>query len=506
MKLQIFKNLFSNYLGNFLSMALGFLIVPFVIKKLGKEAFGISVLAESIILFLQIFAFSIRIALSRHATFALSQGNQKDFVEYLSTGKYILRIVALVVLVPGILISFFFPQIFNVPFELHTQSRWLAFLIAIALAVSMPNMVYWAVLYAHQRFDLINISNFGGIILRAVFIFVLFAVLPSAWVNLITYGIIYFVMIWGQNHMVYLWHRSIYPGLHLHVRDRNPAKIKEILSFGGYASISGTAAVIYECVMSVVINILMGPVFNALYSVSTKIPSILKRLFLTPGSSLAPSFASYVATKDMRRMKFLFLFYSKMINLIVLPIGLIVAVSSHKIILGWVGKDFLEAARIMPMFLLANIFAIPTSICSGITNAFGDVKIPALLTFFSSLFAVSLGLLLAFKLNLGLDGIAIALLVVNFFVFTVFMPLYCCKKIGILNIEYWAEVLLKPAVLISLTFIPFVYALCSSINSGFKAGFGAVLAVCYCVTVYKLLLNVEERKSSVDLVRSLLKR
>ena len=158
MKKQIFKNIFSSYLVKSIGILLGFLLIPFLIQKLGREAFGLIVLSESTIIFFEILTTSVRSALSRHATFSLAQSNKRDFIEYLSTGRGILFISTGLVFITGTIISYNFANIFKVPPLYVEQSKILFFLITIAFSISIPNMIFWSVLFAKQRFDLINIS------------------------------------------------------------------------------------------------------------------------------------------------------------------------------------------------------------------------------------------------------------------------------------------------------------------------------------------------------------
>jgi O-antigen/teichoic acid export membrane protein len=161
-------------------MSLGFLLIPFLIKKLGEDAFGIIVLAESTIVFLEIATISIRIALSRHATFSLAQNKKDEFMEYLSTGWFILLVSATFVFFVGVVLSYNFTNIFHVPPIYVKESKILFLLITIAFSTVVPNIVFWSVLYAKQRFDLINISASAGRLLRAVAIFILFSLLPPS--------------------------------------------------------------------------------------------------------------------------------------------------------------------------------------------------------------------------------------------------------------------------------------------------------------------------------------
>ncbi len=198
MKHQIIKNLLSNYLLTGISMVLVFFWLPFLIRKLGHEGFGVTVVAEGLILFFFIFVSAVRISMSRYVTLTLSQEKMEDCLLYLSTGKRILNIFMGCSLVLGVMLAIFFPVFFRVPVGLYQQSQVMFLLIVIAFVLSIPNIVYWAILYGYQRFDLINLSNAGGVILRAVAIFSFYSLLSGGWASLGAYGAAYLLRPWGR--------------------------------------------------------------------------------------------------------------------------------------------------------------------------------------------------------------------------------------------------------------------------------------------------------------------
>src|SRR2546426_674879 len=128
MKKQIFLNILTSYAGKGIGALLGIFLVPFLIKKLGTAAFGITVLVESMIVIVDMESMSVRTALSRHLTFCLSQGNQSEFHEYLRAGRKILFFLSFFVLASGLVSSFYAPHIFQIPPELirQTQGMFLA--------------------------------------------------------------------------------------------------------------------------------------------------------------------------------------------------------------------------------------------------------------------------------------------------------------------------------------------------------------------------------------------
>ncbi|MBI4432530.1 MAG: oligosaccharide flippase family protein [Candidatus Omnitrophica bacterium] len=447
MKKQIAKNVFSNYVMTAISMVLGIFLIPFLIHKLGKEAFGLVVLAESTIAFFELATISVRMALSRYAAFSLSEGDgYKKFTEYLATGRGLLFFSAALVLAVAFPLGYNFPLIFRVPAELASQSQTLFFLIALAFSVSIPNIVFWSMLYAKERFDLINLSLSLGIILRAAGLFVFFSVLPPANISLVTYGLIYLAMILLQNSLIVFWQRRVIPGIRIPLVRFDGAKAKEMLSFTFHTCMSRMSLLFSRNILDVVINLFWGPVFNTIYSVGFKFPSVMHRLFVDGTWTLTPSFTSLVSKNDKERITRLFFTYTKLIAILAVPIGLFFIVMARQVIHFWVGDGFEPAPQILAILTAPLLTAIPFAVCGCLVNAYGRVKIPSLVSMVTAFLGVVLGVILGRYFSQGLLGIAIGSSIASLISSTIFLPVYTCRVAGIPLFRYLANSFLKPLV------------------------------------------------------------
>ncbi|OGR85665.1 MAG: hypothetical protein A2901_07820 [Elusimicrobia bacterium RIFCSPLOWO2_01_FULL_54_10] len=438
------KNLFTNYLTTFLGLALGFILIPFLIHKLGKDAYGLIVLAESTIAFFEMASVSIRMSLSRFATLALAQNKKNEFESYLSTVRVILIVSSLLVLAVGLGLSASFDRIFQVPAQFHSQSRALFLLISIAFATSIPNMVYWSVLYANHRYDLINMSTTYGIIFRAASLLLIFSFLPSRYVSITTYGLVYVLTLWIQNLAVYLWVRKIMPGLKIAARSFNAVKAKEVLAYSGYVGLGQASGLLKYNVTAILINLFWGPAYNAIYAVGMKFPSILTRLFEEATWSLTSTFQELVAQDDRGKIRRLYYLYTKFVTLVTAPICFTLIFIAKPLILLWVGADFIYAATLLPILLVPLFFQIPLGVSGCLIQAHGKIKMPSVGSLIAACGSILLGIVLARVFDLGLIGFAVSHALVSCFYMIGFSSWYACKISGIPVIDYWQKAMILP--------------------------------------------------------------
>ena len=445
MKKQIFKNVLSNYFVSVLSIVLGFVLVPFLVRKLGKEAYGLIALVDSTIIFFEVATVGIRTALARHATFALSQGDENDFLEYLSTGRVLLFVCALFVLIAGGVISFYFPSLFKVPPELATQSRLLFLFVTIGFAISVPNTVFWSVLYSKQRYDLINFAASFGTVTRALALFVLFSSLSGPYVSLATYGVVYILFTWVQNTMIYFFHKSIIPGVRIGLNRFNPLKVRSILSFTVYTSLQRLSSMFVGNATNILINIFYGAASNAIYSISTKFPTMMRRIFTEATWSLTPTFTDLAAKNDRQRLKRLFFMYTKLLIIVTAPICLLLLLFGKQLIVLWVGKEFLMSGELVALYTAPLLAGIPFAVCGCINNAYGNLKVPSQVGIFYSVFNVVSGVVLAKWFSMGLYGFGLSNLISAFLYTALFQPYYACRTASISLRSYLVDSVFTPS-------------------------------------------------------------
>ncbi len=488
-------------------MGLGILLIPFLISKLGKEAFGIAVLAESTIIFFEVISLSIRQALSRYVTFSLAQKNDEDLRKYLATGKCVLWVGAVLVLVIGCVISIQFENIFTVPVILENDSKWLFGLLTLSFCVTIPNMVYWAVLYANQRMDIINMATSVGLVVRAMSIFVLFSVLPLHLISLKTYGVIYLLMRLFENYYVYFWHKKVMPGLIIRWQDSSLKYVRSILSYSGHTAIDRVSSLLYENTANVLINIFWGPAYNSIYAVSLKFPKLLNRLFKETAWMLSPTLTELAANNDKVRFEKLYSIFTKISTIVVTPISLFLIAFSDFLINLWVGPGFESAALLLRIHMVPMLLIIPLAIAGGATNAYAKVKIPSQVALLSAVFNLVIGVFLGKYMGWGLKGIALGSLFAQVFYGGIFLPIYASYVSGILLSRFLLESLIRP-LFVALTCVFFIWGglfIASPNDLKLQIGCSLCGAILYYWFNYRYILNSDEKRyisDSVNLIKT----
>lgn len=479
-------------------MAVGFLLVPFLVRHLGKEAFGLTALAETTILMCEIFTVSIRQALSRHVTFAMAKGDEQSVTEYLSTGRFILFFSAAIVLAVGVFIGFRFDSYFNVPGHLAEESRRLFILIVLGFTAPIPNIVFWTVLYAKQRYDLINAATGAAVVVRALAVFILFSILPSQLASLTVYGLVYWITMLCENFVIYFLYRKLAPTLRIHWRHFNGSKIRDILSFGLHTSISRLSGILAGNLINVLVNVNWGASLNAVYAVAQRFLAPLNRIFSEPTWTLTPTFTDLAGRGDKAKVEQLLFTYSKALMIAWVPVCFFGMLAGQDLMRLWVGNDFDESGRLMVLYLVSMLTGVPFATCGCITTAYGKVKWPSLFGLVMALLNVMTGFWLAKRYDIGLFGFAYSNILFGLIGGTFFLPYYACRVASLSLSRYWVEAIIKP---LSLAVPLFVLAEAASRAANFSDGinapylmvYGVASAIYYAGAFYWILDSTEKR-------------
>lgn len=507
MKKQILLNIFSNYAGRAVGMLLGFFLVPFLIYKLGVEIFGLIVVFESIMKLMETMSTSVRVALSRYATYSLSQERRSDFVAYLSTGRGLLFIISFAIFLLGFIVSFWIPDIFRIPAGRHHECQQYFALITATFAITVPNSVFWAGLYAKQRFDLINLAGSIGTLLRAAAVFLIFSLAPKQYVSLVTYGGIYLVLTWSQNYAVYFTFRKLMPDVRIRLKYFQIEKVKEILSFSGYTLSSHISSSLNENATNFIINIFWGPAANAIYGVGRKFSGLIESIILEPTWTLTPTFTDLIAKGEKNKLKILIFVFTKAMTILCLPIFLTLMIFSKPILFQWVGGGFDQAPWIMVLSILPQCVYIPTASTHNLPNAFGKVKVPGIVNPLYDFLSILVCYLFAIPLNFGLVGIALGTCVCAILMAFLFAVPYGCHLAGFSVSQYWFHAYFKPMGWAVCFWGPALWFLISRYPAVWMSVPGMVgfvgFALLYAIGVYFLILDANDKKYIEDFLRAI---
>lgn len=144
-------------------------LAPFALSRLDQTEYAIFLLANDVLLWLTFLDFGLTGALTaRLAPHGPGPSEERDRIA--STGFAAQSAIALVTLLAGLALAWFFPLLFAVPSEHAREVRWVTCLLALATALTAASKTYNAVLIANRRLYLNHLNQTLSILLRTAFV------------------------------------------------------------------------------------------------------------------------------------------------------------------------------------------------------------------------------------------------------------------------------------------------------------------------------------------------
>ncbi|WP_333655753.1 oligosaccharide flippase family protein [Dissulfurispira sp.] len=443
---KIAINTFINVCGKFLSFAIQLFIITYLIKNIGKDSYGIMVLALALVGSANLLEAGFGLSITKYVAECNAKGEEKRLLEIVNTNFVVTTVLALVFCAVIFIINeFFIDKIFTIPYILvNTTKDLIRILILFAL------IEFWAVgivrvAEGFQRFSLIRgIESFKWF-LRAVFTV---AAIETGY-GLVGIGIAYLCSGIINLAVLYLFVFDGISKVKLDLRLCNKESFRLLFGFSIWIFLSKVFAFISYRIDTIVIGIFLPPVNIAYYNIAFKIYEVLNYGFSLISSTLVPVASEMEAAMDRKRLAMLFKKASKYTVMLMYPILIFFFFYSERIIRLWVGSGFdvsvlLNRLLIISLFFMAVVFS-GTVMMVGINKARDLIKYNAIASVVNLIISVIL------VREIGVYGVVLGTLAGTFIVAAgyFYRMMY---EFNFSSLSFLSDIVLKPALLTIVLF------------------------------------------------------
>lgn len=396
------RNTLWNMFGAGVPFLLGAVTVPYLLRKVGVEAFGILTLVWTMIGYFSLFDFGLGRALTQQVAANLAEGEIEELPSLVKTGLLFTMGAGLF---GGVLLAVLANPLgyhwLKVSLPLQSSTVHALLIAAVGIPMTTFTVGLKGVLEAYENFKAANIlrlflglANFGLPVL-SVMIFG-----PSLSYMVISLIIARFIVLFA--HM-YLVHKMLPTGwIQAHFDKK---KMHSLLSFGSWMTLSNIVSPLMVVADRFIISSIVGASLVAYYTVPS---DFLIRILILPGAlaaALFPRLTSMMAT-DSNGARDVYYKSLKVTFLCMAPICLGITFFSYWGLYFWLGEAFAQnswkIASILSVGLLMNGVA---QVPFAAVQAAGNAKATALLHVGE--FVFYLPLLFVFLHYFGLIGAAI---------------------------------------------------------------------------------------------------
>lgn len=347
----LLKNSAYNFAGSIAPLFVALFTIPFLIKGLGEEKFGILSLAWVVIGYFSLFDFGIGRTLTKIVAEKIGLEEIDEIPGLFWTALFLMFIISLIGSIILLIGSPYLVQsIFNISKDYQEQSIYTFYALALSIPIVTTNAGLRGVLEAYQKFGMINllrsvlgIFTFVGPLLCLIFTNNLFViVLVLSFFRLIIW--IFFYLECKKLNSLQNAEIKIVKSL-----------IKPILKTSTWMSVSNLIGPIILYVDRFLIGALISAVavtyYTTPYEVVTKlliIPSALASVLFPTISSNYKTNPEYTSKLFSKSVKYIFI--------ILFPIVLIISIFAKESLDIWLGPNFADSSTLVLQLFAIGIF------------------------------------------------------------------------------------------------------------------------------------------------------
>jgi O-antigen/teichoic acid export membrane protein len=349
--LSLARNTVLNLLGQGAPLLVAIIAIPFLIRGLGTDRFGVLTLAYLIIGYFSLFDLGLGRALTQMVALRLGAHEDHELPALVWTSLTLMLALGLVgAAVLSVLSSWVVVHVLRMPRSLQPETVQTFYLLAASIPVVITTAGLRGILEAHQRFGLASAVR---LLMGA------FSYLGPLMVLPFSHSLVAVVSVLMAGRLVgwlahFLLCLRIMPALR-HALSLEPRLVLPLLRFGGWLTVSNVVGPLMVYLDRFLIGALISVTAVAYYATPYE---VVTKLWLIPTALvgvLFPAFASsFVQNRD--RTALLFGRGVKYVFLAVFPVTLATVALAYEALLLWLGPDFARHSSHVLQWLAIGVF------------------------------------------------------------------------------------------------------------------------------------------------------
>ncbi len=350
---RLFINMAAQIVSFGVSVGISFFLTPFIVEKLGREAYGFVGLANDFISYAQILVTALNSMASRFITISVHRGENQSANEYFTSLIIANAIITLVLLVPAVLVVLFLDRLLNVPAAILGDVRLLWSLLFLEALVGVAMSVYGNATYVKNRLDLASKRVIESELLRAGILLAAFLLFPP---HVYYLGLSAVICIAYRTVTNIRYTRMLLPEIEVKRSYFRWGRIKELLSAGVWNSVTRVGSILSNQLDLLITNVLVGDSAMGVVSIAKSLPVLCQSVFAMLASVFMPQLNISYAKDDTEKMRAELIFAIKLLGMIAcIPVACVYAFGDTFFSLWVPGQD----ARLLQGLAIVAMLASP---------------------------------------------------------------------------------------------------------------------------------------------------
>ena len=285
-------SLVANIISTLVSLGVSFVLTPYLIRTIGKEAYSFFPLANNFVSYMTIFSLALNSMVSRFITIAIAENKLGKAHTYFSTVFFSNIILSIFLLIPIFIIIALIDQFLDIPSGQLVDVRILFILIFASMLINLIFSVFGVSTFVKERMDLYALQSIGQNLLRAILYLGLFLVFPP---SIIIMGVVTIVTSLYTGSVQYIFTRKFLPEFRIRRSEFDRTAVRELMSSGFWNAINSLGSSLLQSMTLLLSNILIGATASGSLSIVQTLPNLMTTIISAIYGVLLPRIANVYA-------------------------------------------------------------------------------------------------------------------------------------------------------------------------------------------------------------------
>jgi len=411
-------------------MAVGFFFAPFILHRLGDIAYGVWVLAISVMAYLGLLDLGMQSSVLRFVSKGHTKGDHRGASDAISAALWVrLQISALILILSGGLAAAF-PSFFNIPVQLASDASKAILLIGLTTAITMSTGVVGGVLSALNRYDL---QNYVALMQTAVRVIGVVAVLETGH-GIVAIALCELAATLPGSLLLILIARRLYPELQIRLKKPKKETLRALWSYSSYAFLTTIAVQLVYQTDNLVVGAFVSASAVTYYAIANSLCRYGSQVVSSIAGTFVPAASTYEAAGDTAGLLRLYKNGTRATILVSLPLLITFIARGHTFIGLWMGPQYAQSSgNVLILLSIPLFFAYANRTVSAIAYGVEKHKTTAIWAIGEGIANLALSVTLVHWY--GVYGVAIGTMIPSLIVQLVFCPRYVSKLVGLSSFE-----------------------------------------------------------------------
>ena len=329
------------------NVLVGIFLSPYILHRLGDDAFGLWILIFSVTGYYGLFDLGIRSSIVRYVAKYSANNEHEQLNRLVNTAMFSYGLIGMTAMLITLLATYYVDSIFKVPGEFLVTARWLLLMVGTSVSLGFPIGVFSGILEGLQRFYLLNSISITSTLLRAMVI--VWALRHGGGLLVVALITVSLPLIAGvANFLTVLRLLPLQFGLKYVSR----ASFRKIASYSGTTFLIIIAGRLRFKTDALIIGTFLSAAAVTYFTIGSRLVDYASETVSSLAQIFIPMSSQSQAKGDVDAVRKIFVLGNRACAFIIFPIAAIFTILGKSIIESWVGAKYVATSYPILLVLL----------------------------------------------------------------------------------------------------------------------------------------------------------